>query len=317
MDEIRSILPLVYDQLSPTPQLCWPLLCRRVGATVWVKHENHQLTGAFKVRGGIVYLHRLINSRPGLAGVITATRGNHGQSIAFAAKRHGLDCVIVVPHGNSVEKNLAMQAWGGELIEQGRDFNAAADHAAKIARDRNLHFVPSYHRDLICGVATYWLELFETTKDLDAVYVPIGLGSGVSAAIAVRDGLGLKTRIIGVVSQHAPAYALSVEAGRCVEHAPTTKIADGIAVRRPDTTALEVIRNGVDRIVSVSDDEIAQAMKAYFVDTHNVAEGAGAASLAALIKERKQTQGQTVGVVLCGGNVDHDVFGEILGTQDL
>ena len=316
LDEVRDAATLVRATLSATPQYCWPLLCQRTGAEVWVKHENHQPVGAFKVRGGLVLLDDLVRRRPSVRGVITATRGNHGQSIAFAAKRHGLTSVVVAPRGNSVEKNLAMRAWGAELIEHGDDFNDAADYAHGLAEQRGLYFVDSFHPMLVRGVATYWLELFEAVPDLDAVYVPVGLGSGICAGIATRDSLGLKTRIVGVVSSAAPAYAMSLEAGRVVEHPTTTQIADGVAVRRPNADALEIIRRGAERIVQVSDAEVEAAMRAYFIDTHNVAEGAGAAPLAALMKDRQPTQGCKVGLILCGGNVDHDVFGRVLSERD-
>jgi threonine dehydratase len=316
LEEVRAAADLVHATLPATPQFCWPLLCERVAAEVWVKHENHQPVGAFKVRGGLVLLNDIAGSEPELHGVITATRGNHGQSIAFAARRHGLTCVVVVPHGNSVEKNLAMRAWGAELIEHGDDFNDAADFAEELARQRELRFVGCFHPLLVRGVATYWLEFFEAIPDLDAVYVPIGMGSGICSGIAVRDFLGLKTRMIGVVSSAAPAYSLSFEAGHVVEHATSTFIADGMAVRKPNADALEIILQGAERIVEVSDAEVEAAMRAYFVDTHNVAEGAGAAPLAALIKEREQMRGIKVGLILCGGNVDHDVFSRILRGND-
>lgn len=312
IDEIRSAAKMIDGTISRTPQYRWPLLCERVGTDVWVKHENHQVTGAFKVRGGLVLVNDLVERRPDVRGVITATRGNHGQSLAFAAKQHGLSCVVVVPHGNSVEKNMAMRAWGAELIEHGHDFNDAADYAEQCAKERKLHFVPSFQPALIRGVATYWLEFFEALPDLDVVYVPIGLGSGICAAIAVRNGLGLKTEIVGVVSSAAPAYALSFDAGKTVEHPSSTAIADGVAVRKPNAMALDLIRSNVERIVQVSDGEVEQAMRAYFIDTHNAAEGAGAVPLAALMRERNETRRRKVGLVLTGGNVDHEVFSRVL-----
>lgn len=315
LDEVREAADLVHSTLPATAQFCWPLLCERAAAEVWVKHENHQPIGAFKVRGGLVLLDDLVRRQPRLRGVITATRGNHGQSMAYAAKRHGLTCVVVVPHGNSIEKNLAMRAWGAELIEFGDDFNDAAEFAQSLAQPRGLHFVESFHPLLLRGVATYWLELFESVPQLEEVYVPIGLGSGICAGIAVRDLLGLETRIVGVVSSAAPAYALSFESGHVVEHPTTTRIADGVAVRRPNAAALEIIRRGAERVVQVSDAEVEAAMRAYFIDTHNVAEGAGAAPLAALLKDRPQLPGHKVGLILCGGNVDHDVFGRVLSER--
>lgn len=312
IEEVRSASQLIDGTITRTPQYHWPLLCERVGTDVWVKHENHQVTGAFKVRGGLVLVDDLVQQQPDLRGVITATRGNHGQSLAFAAKQHGLSCVVVVPHGNSVEKNMAMRAWGAELIEHGHDFNDAAEYAEQCAKERNLHFAPSFQPALIRGVATYWLEFFEAVSDLDIVYVPVGLGSGICAAIAVRNGLGLKTEVVGVVSSAAPAYSFSFDAGKLIEHASTTAIADGVAVRKPNAVALDLIRRSVERIVQVSDAEVKQAMRAYFIDTHNVAEGAGAASLAALMKERTEADGRKVGLVLTGGNVDRDAFATVL-----
>ncbi len=312
LDEVRSAADLVRTALPQTPQFCWPLLCKRTGAEVWVKHENHQPIGSFKVRGGIALIDQLVRSKAGLQGVITATRGNHGQSIAYAARRHALSCVTVVPHDNSIGKNLAMCAWGAELVVHGKDFNEAADHAEALSQRRGLYFVHSFDPLLVRGVASYWLELFEAVADLDSVYVPIGLGSGICSGIAVRDALGLRTQIIGVVSNAAPAYALSCESGQIVEHPTSTLIADGIAVRKPDAVALEIIRQGAERVIQVTDAEVELAMRSYFTDTHNVAEGAGAAALAGLIKECRQMQEKKVGLVLSGGNVDQDVFSRVL-----
>ena len=312
LDEVRSAADLVHTVLPQTPQFCWPLLCKRTGVEVWVKHENHQPIGSFKIRGGITLIDQLVKSKSGLQGVITATRGNHGQSIAYAARRHALSCVIVVPHDNSIGKNLAMCAWGAELVVHGQDFNEAADHAETLAQGRGLYFVHSFDPLLVRGVASYWLELFEAVADLDSVYVPIGLGSGICSGIAVRDALGLRTQIIGVVSNAAPAYALSCLSGQVVEHPASTLIADGIAVRKPDAVALEIIRQGAERVIQVTDAEVELAMRSYFTDTHNVAEGAGAAALAGLIKECRQMQEKKVGLVLSGGNVDQDVFSKVL-----
>ena len=315
LDEVRSAADVVRAVLPATPQFCWPLLCERTGAEVWVKHENHQPVGAFKIRGGIVLIDQLVQSKARLAGVITATRGNHGQSIAYGAQRHTLRCVVVVPHGNSVEKNLAMRAWGAELVEYGTDFNEAVEHAEELSERRELSFVHSFDPLLVRGVATYWLELFEAVAGLDVVYVPIGLGSGICSGIAVRDSLGLRTRVIGVVSNAAPTYALSFDAGQIVEHPASTRIADGVAVRRPNAEALEIIRRGADRVIQVTDDEVESAMRAYFTDTHNVAEGAGAAPLAALIREHEQMRDKKVGLILTGGNVDRGVFSRVLASR--
>jgi len=310
--EIEDAAALIHGVMPPTPQYCWPLLSARSGAETWVKHENHTPVGAFKIRGGILYMAELRRREPNLAGVIAATRGNHGQSIAFAAARAGLASVIVVPQGNGREKNMAMQALGAELIEHGHDFQAAFEHAEALAAERRLHFVRSFEPALVRGVASYGLELFRAVADLDAVYVPIGLGSGICATIAVRDALGLSTEVIGVVASGAPAYALSFAAGHVVSTNSADTIADGMACRVPVAGAVEIIRRGAARIVTVEDAEIRAAMRHYFTDTHNLAEGAGAAPLAALLQERQRMQGKRVALILSGGNVDRALFAEIL-----
>jgi threonine dehydratase len=310
--DIEDAAALVHRVMAPTPQICWPLLAARCGAEVWVKHENHTPTGAFKIRGGLTYMADLKAHEPGLRGVIAATRGNHGQSIALAARKNGLAAAIVVPHGNSREKNLAMQAYGAELIEYGRDFQEAYDYAKNLAAERRLHMVRSFDQRLVRGVATYGLELFRAVPDLDAVYVPIGLGSGISATIAVRDVLGLKTDIIGVVAENAAAYALSFTAGRAISTNSADTMADGIACRIPDEDALRVILAGAARVVTVSEDEIRAAMRYLFTDTHNVAEGAGAAALAGLLREKQRMAGKRVAIIQSGGNVDSDVFARVL-----
>jgi threonine dehydratase len=302
--ELQSILPVVRAAVPETPQYAWPLLCARVGAEVIVKHENHTPIGAFKVRGGLVYFEKLKRERPDVKGVITATRGNHGQSFAFAGAQNNVSVLIVVPHGNSAEKNAAMRAFGAELIEHGRDFDEAKAHASELAQERGFEFGPSFHRDLVLGVATYAYELFSACSDLDTVYVPIGLGSGISGLIGVRDALRLKTRVVGVVSDHANAYRLSFDAGRVVPTNSALTFADGVAVRAPDPMALEIIRKGAERIVEVSDEEIAEAIRILFSDTHTLAEGAGAAALAALIKERARQAGRRIGVIVTGQNID-------------
>ena len=303
----------VYQVLKPTPQYAWPLLAERCGAEVWVKHENHTPVGAFKVRGGLVFMAGLA-ARGGLSqGLVTATRGNHGQSLAFAGRHWGVPVTIVVPRGNSREKNAAMRALGAELVESGRDFDAARQTAARLARERGLMLAPSFHIDLVRGVATYARELFTAVPGLDAVYAPIGLGSGICGLIAVRDLLGLRTRIIGVVAAGAACYARSLEAGRAVPTESADTIADGMAVRVPDPEALAIMQRGLERIVKVGDEEIAAAMRHYYTDTHNLAEGAGAAALAALLSERERMQGRRVGLVLSGGNVDLDLFTRLVG----
>jgi threonine dehydratase len=311
--ELEATAALVQSHFGATPQYAWPLLQARTGVDVWVKHENHTPAGAFKVRGGVVYFDQLVRERPHVKGVISATRGNHGQSLAYAGTKVGVSVTIVVPLGNSVEKNAAMRAFGAELIEHGADFDVARAYAAELALERGLEFVPSFHPALVVGVATYAYELFRAVADLDTVYVPIGLGSGICGLIRTRDVMGLSTKIVGVVSENASAYALSFAAGRVVETNSAHTFADGMAVRIPNAEALEIIRTGADRVVQVSDDEIAAAMRALYSDTHNLAEGAGAAPLAALMKEQDRMRGKRVGVILCGGNIDAPVFAEVLG----
>jgi threonine dehydratase len=309
---LEAAAQLVHRVIPPTPQICWPLVCQRAEAEVWVKHENHTVAGAFKVRGGLVYMEALKQRQPWVAGVIAATRGNHGQSVAFAAKRAGLRSVIVVPHGNSREKNAAMRALGAELIECGSDFQEAYEHAARLAQAERLHFVPSFDAALVAGVASYALELFSAVANFDAVYVPIGMGSGICGVIAVREALGLRTEVVGVVASGAPAYALSYAAGRPIATESALTIADGIACRVPDPEALEIIGKGASRVATVTDDEIGAAMRHLFSDTHNAAEGAGAAALAAFLKERDRMRGRRVALILSGGNVDREVFAETL-----
>ncbi|QQS13770.1 MAG: threonine dehydratase [Rhodospirillales bacterium] len=314
--DLEDAARVVYAAMPPTPQYPWPLLARRAGCEVWVKHENHTPTGAFKVRGGLVYMDRLRRERPAVRGVISATRGNHGQSVAFAASRAGVTATILVPRGNSVEKNAAMRAFGAELIEHGHDFDAARLEAARLAPERGLEMLPSFDLDLVRGVGTYGLELLRAAPDIDTVYVPIGLGSGICGVMAARDALGLRTRVVGVVSTEAAAYALSFEARRPVETNTADTMADGMAVRVPSPLALELMLAGVERIVRVDDAEIAAAMRIYYEDTHQLAEGAGAAPLAALLKERDAMRGRKVAVVLSGGNIDRPVYARVLAGGD-
>jgi threonine dehydratase len=310
--EIDAAAELVHTVVTPTAQIRWPLLSERVGAEVWVKHENQTPIGAFKVRGGLVYLADLKRREPALRGVIAATRGNHGQSIALAARRFGFACTIVVPHGNSREKNAAMRAFGAELIEHGHDFQAALEHAQALSQQRNLHSIPSFDRKLALGVATYGLELFRAVGELDTVYVPIGLGSGICGTMAARDALGLRTKVVGVVAENAPAYALSFAARKPVSTNSADTLADGLACRVPNGEALDLILRGVERIVTVSEEEIQSAMRHLFTDTHNLAEGAGAAALAALLQEKAKMAGKQVAVIQSGGNIDRGLFARIL-----
>ena len=314
LDEAAALVRTV---VPATPQYCWPLLSGRLGTELWVKHENHTPIGAFKLRGGLVYLDELRRTQPDIRGVITATRGNHGQSIAYAAARLGLAATIVVPHGNSVEKNRAMQAFGADLVEEGHDFQAAYEHAVARASADGLHLVRSFDPALVRGVASCGLELFRAVPGLDTVYVPIGLGSGICAMIAAREALGETAEIVGVVAENAPTYALSVAAGRPVSTNSADTIADGLAVRVPDGEALAIIRAGAARLVTVSEAEIRRAMRIMFTDTHNVAEGAGAAPLAAALQERERLAGKRVAVVQSGGNIDRTLFAEVLAEADL
>lgn len=312
LTSLRLAAKTVHATLAPTPQLAWPLLAERMGCSVWVKHENHTPTGAFKVRGGLIYVQGLLAREPQTKGLITATRGNHGQSLALAAQRMGLAVSIVVPEGNSREKNAAMRALGATVIECGKDFDEARATAATMAQAQQLHLVPAFHHDLIRGVATYALELLEAVNDLDTVYVPIGMGSGICGLIQTRDLLGLKTEIVGVVSSHADAFAQSVEQGRVVCTQSADTFADGLACRQPLPEALAIIAQGAARVIRVSDRQIAQAIGIYHETTHNTAEGAGAAALAGLIKEHAEQQGQRVAVILSGANIDRQLYAAIL-----
>ena len=313
--ELERAHEIVGQAVPPTPAHAWPLLGERLGTHVVVKHENHTPTGAFKVRGGLVYFDRLKRERPGIAGLISATRGNHGQSLAFAASRYRLPVTIYVPYGNSVEQNRAIRGFGAELVEHGEDFQAAREEAYRRAATNGLEIVPAFHPDLVLGVATYALELLRKAPDIDVLFVPIGQGSGICGCILARDLLGLKTEIVGVQSTEAPSYALSFAAGTVVTTETSNTRADGVATRIPDADAVAIMRKGASRIVQVTDDEIASAMRVYWTDTHNLAEGAGAAALAAALQEKKILQGKRVGLVLSGGNIDFDRFRSWVGTD--
>jgi threonine dehydratase len=317
LSDLESAAELVYRSMPPTPQYRWPLLDARAGAPVWVKHENHTPTGAFKVRGGLVYVDELCRDGDKPAGVISATRGNHGQSVGFAARQYGIPAAVVVPVGNSVEKNAAMRALGVEVIEQGHDFQAAADIADGIAASRGWHRFPSFHPLLVRGVGTYALELLRAVPDLDTIYVPVGMGSGLCGVIAARNALGLETRVVAVVSQRAPAFALSYQHGRVISHEVSTRVADGMACRTPDAAALAIASRGAERVVQVSDEEVEAAMRALFTDTHNTAEGGGAAALAALLQEKESMRGKKTAVVLSGGNIDSPSFANIIAGVQL
>jgi len=315
LDELRQSQKLVYQFMQPTPQYNYPLLDQTVGMNIWLKHENHAPTGAFKVRGGITMLNWLKHEKPEYEGIITATRGNHGQSQARAATAMGLKAQILVPIGNAKEKNQAMEAYGGEVIEYGQDFDEAREEALRRSSEGKLMMVSPFHKELLRGVATYGLELFEALSDLDRLYVPIGCGSGICSCILVRDLLGLDTEIIGVVSDNADAIKQSIEQGRLVETETADTFADGLAVRIPVQEAFDIYSKGTAKIVSVSESEIAESVRLIYRTTHNVAEGAGAASLAAAIKDKQENQGKKIACVLSGGNIDTDVFLKVLQGQ--
>ncbi len=312
LNDIETAAEVVYRAFAPTPQYRWALLSQRLGTDCWVKHENHTPVGAFKIRGGLTYFDRLHQRGELPREVISATRGNHGQSIGWAARAHGVACTIVVPRGNSAEKNAAMRALGVDLVEHGDDFQESREHAMRLATERGAHMVPSFHPDLLRGVSTYWWEFLRAVPELDVVYVPIGQGSGACSAIAAKLALGHRARVVGVVSAHATTYADSLAAGRVVEAPVSTELADGMASRVADQAALHVLAQHLDHVVKVTDAEVAQAMRALYADTHNVAEGAGAASFAAAWQERAQLTGLKVGTTLCGANVDSAVLARVL-----
>ena len=316
-DEVLAARATVAAVVPPTPQFAWPLLHARLGRPVWVKHENHTPAGAFKIRGGLTYFETLAREQPEVRGVLAATRGNHGQSVGWGARRHGLEATVVVPHGNSVEKNAAMRALGVELLEHGDDFQAAREHAIALSQRQALHMVPSFHRELVRGVMTYWVEFFESFargEEPAVVYVPVGQGSGFCAAAAARAYTGARSSLVGVVSAHATTYLDSFRAGRVVEAPVSTQLADGMACRIADEEALEVVLHEAEDIVAVTDAEVAEAMRLLFAATHNVAEGAGAAGLAAAMQQRDRAPGRPVGFALTGGNVDSDVFARVLSS---
>jgi threonine dehydratase len=313
--QIREAQAVVYRHMQPTPQYSWPLVNQRLGVEAWMKHENHTPVGAFKLRGALVYMDWLKQSQPEVKGVVAATRGNHGQGVGMAARLAGLRAVIIVPHGNSIEKNRAMLAQGVELVEEGDDFQESLEFARKLAVERGYAMVDSFHERLVMGTATYALEFFQAAPLLDSIYVPIGLGSSICGVSAARNALGLKTEIVGVVSSQSPSYSLSFKQHKVVESSSLTAIADGLACRTPNASAMEAIWENVSRIVEVTDAEIAHAMRALYEDTHNLAEGAGAAALAGAMKEQHLLAGKRIGIVLTGGNVDRQAYAEVLAAS--
>lgn len=310
--ELEDACALVYRHMQATPQYSWPMLNARTGTKTWVKHENHSPTGAFKMRGAVTFMDWLTRRHPDISGICTATKGNHGQGQAHMATAAGLRAVIYVPHGNSVEKNDAMRAFGAELIEHGTDFDEARAEAVRVAKEQGLFVVPAFHKELVRGVATYAYELLTAQPDLDTIYVPIGCGSGICGTILARDALGLKTKVVGVVSENAATAKLSVDAGRMIETETAVTFADGMAVRVPVPEAYEIYAKGAERIITISDDEVAEAIRTYFHCTHNVSEGAGAAPLAGLLQEKDKMRGKTCAVILCGGNIDTAWMAQVL-----
>lgn len=311
-DELTYATELVGRWVPPTAQYAWPLLSAEVGADVWVKHENQTPVGAFKIRGGLVYADRLRARRPDVAGIVSATRGNHGQSLAFAGRANDLAVTIVVPHGNSPDKNAAMRALGAEVVEHGHDYQASREYSIELAAGRGLDVVPPYHPDLVLGVATYARELFEAVGELDTIYVPVGMGTGICGLIGVRDLFGLQTEIVGVVSELAPATALSFAAGKVVTTESAATFVDGVACRAPDPTAIDVINAGAARILQVTEDSCADAVRLLLSTTHNLAEPAGAIALAGLMSERPAMRGRRVAVIQSGGNMDTPLLTQIL-----
>ena len=310
--EIESAAEFLRPLMPPTPQYVWPQIAAAFGTEVWLKHENHTPIGAFKARSAAMYFEKLLKREPECRGVITATRGNHGQAVGLAARRFKLPATVYVPHGNSVEKNAAMRALGVHLVEHGDDFQESREEAARAGERDGLHMVPAFHPDIVLGVTTYWAELFRAAPDLDVIYAPIGQGSGICAAAAARNAFSPRTKIVGVVSAHAPAISRSFAARQVVEAPVETKLGDGMACRKPDPDALAIILANVSRVVEVTDAELARAMRTIFAMTHNVAEGAGAAAFAAAWRERGLLAGQRVGITVSGGNVDTNVFAGVL-----
>lgn len=312
LPELEAAAALVHRTVGPSPAIRWPFLARETGADVVVKHENHLPTGAFKVRGGVTLIDWLRREHPDMRGIVTATRGNHGQSQARAARAAGLRALVYVPHGNSPEKNAAMEAWGAEVVVHGADFDEAREEAIRVGAAEGLFVVPPFHRELVRGVATYGWELLSAHPEIETLYVPIGCGSGICGCIAARDALGHRAEIVGVVSENAQTAKLSVEQGRLVETGPAETFADGMAVRKPVEAAWRIYREGAARIVAVSDDAVAEAIRLLWRATHNAAEGAGAAPLAALMREREAIAGRRCAVILCGGNIDAGKFVTVL-----
>ena len=314
-EALDAAVALVGQVVPPTPQYRWPRLCEALGTEMWLKHEDQTPTGAFKVRGGVVYVDDVRRRREAgeaVAGIASATRGNHGQSLALSGTRLGVPVLVGVPECNSADQNRAIEAHGAELLVAGADFEETRAQVAREAERRGYELVPAFHPLLVAGVATYWLEFFTVRPDLDVVYVAIGMGSGICAAIGVRDLLGLDTEVVGVVTEGAPTWALSLEAGEVVPTDAARTWCDGVATRNPPPEAFDVVRRGAARVLRVSDEQAADACRLLFDTTHHVAEGAAGVVLAGAWQERDRLRGREVGAVLCGANVDRDVFREVL-----
>ena len=309
LDEATRI---VREHVPVTPAYRWPLLEELTGTPTWVKHENATPTGAFKVRGGLVFVDRLHRSGRTVPGLIAATRGNHGQSVAYAGRAHDLPVTIVVPEGNSPDKNASMVGFGAELVVRGRDFQEAFEHAMALADSRGLVPVPAFHRDLVAGVATGALELQTQAGHLDSVYLPVGQGSGICAHMAVRDLLGVDTEVVGVVADRAPAHALSFASGRPVttQHADT--FVDGVATRTPVPEAVAAMVAGAARFIRVSEEQAEQAMRLLWRTTHQMPEPSGALALAGLLADPARAAGATAAVVMTGGNCDTELVRRVV-----
>ena len=292
LDDLEDAARLVAAHLPVTPAYRWPLLERVTGGPTWVKHELQ--TGAV------------------VPGLIAATRGNHGQSVAYAGQRRGLPVTIVVPEGNSPDKNASMAAFGADLVVHGRDFQESLEHARALAEERGLVFVPSFHPDLVAGVATGAAELHAQAGRLDVIYVPVGLGSGICAHVAVRDLLGVGTEIVGVVADRAPAHALSFAAGRPVSTTDADTFVDGVATRTPVPDAVAAMVAGVSRFVRVPEAEAERAMRVLGQTTHQMPEPAGAIALAGLLNDPGRSPDATAAVIMTGGNCDTDLVLRVL-----
>jgi threonine dehydratase len=311
--ELDAAVRIVRPHVPVTPAYRWPLLEKVTGTPTWVKHENATPIGAFKVRGGLVYVARLLEADQPVRGMITATRGNHGQSLAYAGRAHGIPLTIVVPEGNSPDKNAAMAGFGAELIVHGHDFQEAGEHAIRLAEEHGWQMVPAFHRDLVAGVATYAAELHEQVPDLDVIYVPVGQGSGCCANIAVRDLLGRRTEVVAVGAEGAPAHALSFQARRPVTTPEADTFVDGVATRVPDEDALEVMLRGAARFVQVSDQATEQAMRCLWQTTHQMPEPAGAIALAGLLADTARPDGAVAATIMTGGNCDRELVQRVVG----